>query len=124
MQPSQASIYRATERLLHFAIGVAERLPKSLPYKVLGERMIVEIMECLDCIVLAFQVKKGSARLEFINALIMRMTSVNTTFRAFVENRNSQLSQKQHEEFLRLITAISTQAGAWRSKNTMDAQNV
>ena len=86
--------------------------------------MIVEIMESLDCIVLAFQVKNGSARLEFINALIMRMTSVKTTFRVFVENRNSQLSQKQHEEFLRLITAVSTQAGAWRSKNTMDAQNV
>ena len=41
MKPSQASIYREIERLLEFTIPMAERFPKSLPYRELGGRLIL-----------------------------------------------------------------------------------
>jgi len=119
MKPSQASIYRAVERLLHYSIGVAERLPKSLPYRVMGERMVSDILNGLDYIVLAFQAQEGEPRLQCIDALILHLTSVKTTYRAFVNMK--VISPKQLNQFLRLITVVGTQAGAWRSKQLKDS---
>ena len=117
MKPTQASIYRAVERLLQFAIGVTERLPKSLPFRVLGECLIVDLKDSLDYIVLAFQAPQGAERLRCIDHLILRMTSVKTTFRTFLNAK--VVSPKQHSQFLGLITNVGTQAGAWRSKQLL-----
>lgn len=119
MKPTQASIYRAVERLLQFSIGVTERLPKSLPFRVLGECLIVDLKDSLDYIVLAFQAPQGVERLRCIDNLILRMTSVKTTFRTFLNAK--VVSPKQHSQFLVLITNVGTQAGAWRSKQLLDS---
>ena len=121
MKPSQASIYRTTERLLQYSIGIVERLPKSLPYRVLGERMVSDIMNALDYIVLAFQAEEGEPRLRCIDAFILHMTAVKTTYRVFVNAK--VISPKQLNQFLALASNISTQAGAWRRKQLKDPHN-
>ena len=73
MKPSQASIYREIERLLEFTIPMAERFPKSLPYRELGGRLILDLKESMDFVVLAFQAENRLERLECINAVVMRM---------------------------------------------------
>ena len=118
MKPSQASIYRATERLLQYSVGIAERLPKSLPYRVLGKRMISDLMNALDYIVLAFQAEEGEQRLRCIDAFIFHMTAVKTTYRVFVNQK--VISPKQLDQFLSLASNIGTQAGAWRRKQLKD----
>ena len=79
MKPNKASIYRDIERLLEWSIPVVERLPKSLPYRELGGKLVRDLSEALDFVVLAFQADGPLARLECINGMIMRMTSVKTS---------------------------------------------
>ena len=64
MKPSQASIYREIELLLEFTIPMAERFPKSLPYRELGGRLILDLKESMDFVVLAFQAENRLERLE------------------------------------------------------------
>ncbi len=81
--------------------------------------MVSDILNGLDYIVLAFQAQEGEPRLQCIDALILHLTSVKTTYRAFVNMK--VISPKQLNQFLRLITVVGTQAGAWRSKQLKDS---
>ena len=52
-------IYRAVERLYDLSFDVCERMPKSLPYNVLGDEMLRSLHDCLTIINLAQQAKEG-----------------------------------------------------------------
>ena len=114
MKPSQASIYRTTERLLVFTHGVVERLPKSIPNKVVGEQLVKDLLDTLKYITLAFQVSEGKPRLECIDALILSMTSVKTIYRELLMTKG--IDPRRHAQFIELADAIGAQAGAWRRK--------
>lgn len=119
MKPAQAPIYRAIERLLQWAIPITERLPKSLPFQTLGGEMIHDIKLCLDATIMAMQASDATTRLNCINVIIARMTTVKTTMRQFAQARvrdTPVVSYKQEAAFLDLINPIATQAGAWRNK--------
>lgn len=114
MKPGQSSIYRELELLLEFTIRITERLPKSLPWKTIGERTVNNIMDSLDFVCLAFQAEEGKKRLDVIDCLIVRMTSVKMSYRQMLNLR--QISPKQYADFLGKLNSIGTQIGAWRNK--------
>lgn len=114
MKPAQVSIYRVTERLLLWAVPIVERLPKSLPYQVMGRKVIEDIEESLDLITLALQSDGGDGRLQLLDLLTVRMTSVRTHFRILSELK--ALSLNQHAAYLEFATSIASQLGAWRKK--------
>lgn len=116
MKPSQASIYREIERLLEYTIPMAERFPKSLPYRELGGRLILDLKESMDFVVLAFQADNRLERLECINAVVMRMTSVKTTFRLLNRVRRDTISRGQYAQVLDMLNSIADQAGKWLRK--------
>lgn len=116
MKASQASIYREIERLLEWSIPVTERLPKSLPYKELGGMLIRDLKEALDYVVLAFQAEERLERLEYINAMVMRMTAVKTTYRMIHHARRDAISHGQYAQALDMLTSIADQAGKWLRK--------
>ena len=92
MKPGQSSIYRETELLLEFSVRVTERLPKSLPWQVMGKRLVGNLMDCL----------------------IVRMTAVKMVYRQMVNLKH--ISTRQYADFLGMLHSISTQVGAWRNK--------
>ena len=114
MKPGQSSIYRETELLLEFSVRVTERLPKSLPWQVIGKRLVSNLMDCLDFICLAFQSEEGKQRLGIIDCIIVRMTAVKMVYRQMVNLK--RVSPKQYADFLGMLHSISTQVGAWRNK--------
>lgn len=119
MKPTQTPIYRAIERLLQWAIPLTERLPKSLPYQVLGGEMIRDIKLCLDAVIAAMHTTDAQAKIVCIDAVIARMTAVKTTMRQFTQAKIKLapvVSYKQEIAFLDLLNPIAIQAGAWRSK--------
>lgn len=120
MKPAQLPIYRAVECLLIWAIPMVERLPKSLPYQVLGGRIIANINDCLDAIIFATQ-STDYTRIGQLNILIARMTTVKTAMRTLKATK--KIAANQEVQFLDLINPIAMQAGAWRNKVTKDAQN-
>lgn len=117
MKPNQASIYREIERLLEWSIPVVERLPRSLPYKELGGKLVRDLSEALDFVVLAFQAEGLAERVECINAVIMRMTSVKTTYRLLNRVRRDAISHGQYAQALDMLNVIADQSGKWIRKN-------
>lgn len=117
MKPNQASIYREIERLLEWSIPVVERLPRSLPYKELGGLLIRDLKEALDFVVLAFQAEGPLERVECINAVVMRMTSVKTSYRLMNRVRRDAISHGQYAQALDMLNVIADQAGKWLKKN-------
>ncbi len=117
MKPNQASIYREIERLLEWSIPVVERLPRSLPYKELGGLLIRDPKEALDFVVLAFQADGTLERVECINAVVMRMTSVKTSYRLLNRVRRDAISHGQYAQALDMLNVIADQAGKWLRKN-------
>ena len=117
MKPNQASIYREIERLLEWSIPVVERLPRSLPYKELGGLLIRDLKEALDFVVLAFQADGPLERVECINAVVMRMTSVKTSYRLLNRVRRDAISHGQYAQALDMLNVIADQAGKWLRKN-------
>lgn len=116
MKPNQASIYREIERLLEWTIPVADRLPKSVSWRELGGLLVRDLKESLDFVVLAFQTEDKLERLECLNGLVMRMTSVKTTFRLMHRVRRDILSHGQHAQMLDMMNSISDQTGKWLRK--------
>lgn len=119
MKPAQTPIYRAIERLLQWAIPITERLPRSLPFQTLGSEMIRDIKLCLDATIMAMQAPDAATRLQCINVIIARMTTVKTAMRQFAQARVKDtpvVSYRQEAAFLDLINPIATQAGAWHNK--------
>ena len=124
VKPAQTPIYRAIERLLQWAIPITERLPKSLPFQKLGGELIHDIKLCLDATIMATQATEPATRLQCIDIIIARMTTVKTTMRQFAQARIKGapvISYKQEAAFLDLINPIATQAGAWRNKTAQQA---
>jgi hypothetical protein len=120
MKPAQLPIYRVAERLLQWAIALTSRLPKSLPFQILGGDMIRDIKTTLDAIVMAITTQDLQKRLMAIELLIVRMTSVKMTMRQLVQARTVKgapvVSVKREIEFLDLANTLSAQAGAWQCK--------
>lgn len=126
VKPAQTPIYRAIERLLQWAIPITERLPKSLPYQKLGGEMIHDIKLCLDATIMAVNSADPKTRLQCIEIIIARMTTIKTTMRQFAQARIKGapvISYKQEAAFLDLIQPIATQAGAWLNKTAQRASN-
>lgn len=117
VKPNQASIYREIERLMEWSIPVVERLPRSLPYKELGGLLIRDLKEALDFVVLAFQADGTFERVECINAVVMRMTAVKTTYRLLNRVRRDAISHGQYAQALDMLNTIADQAGKWLRKN-------
>ena len=121
----QSSIYREVERLLFWAMDVVDRLPKSLAMQELGKKVMNDLTDCLDAVTLALQAEKGAARLEFIDVLILRMTSVKTIFRIMYEKSKQQntkvLTPKQYTVFLEFVRSISSETGRWRKAQTSES---
>lgn len=114
MKPGQSSIYREVELLLESSIRITERLQKSLPWRTIGERLINNLMDVLDFVCLAFQAEEGKKRLEVIDCIVVRMTSVKMVYRQMLNLK--QISSGQYADFLVKLNSISTQVGAWRNK--------
>lgn len=125
-KPSQAPVYRLTERLLSWAMPVAARLPKSLPFQVLGGRFVSNINDCLDIIATAYTLDRNSPTYEArkkdcYGCLILRLTSLKTLMRVFVRQRYANpkgelvpvVSPKQEGAFIDLINQIGIQIEAW-----------
>lgn len=114
-------IYRAIERIYDFSIDVGARLPKSLPYKVLGEGMLRDLRDSLALVNLAQQAEEGVGRLELIKALVVRMTSVKTDYRALYARSSKGparvLSPKQYAAFLDMMNEVSFQVSRWWKRN-------
>lgn len=78
-----------------------------------------DIKLCLDATITAMQASEAATRLQCINLIIARMTTVKTTMRQFAQAKVKNtpvVSYKQEAAFLDLINPIATQAGAWRNK--------
>lgn len=117
MKANQASIYRDIERLLEWSIPVVERLPRSLPYKELGGLLIRDLKEALDFVVLTFQAEGPLERMQCINAVVMRMTSVKTSYRLMNRVRRNAILHGQYAQALDMLNTIADQAGKWIRKN-------
>lgn len=114
-------IYRAVERLYDYSMDVCERLPKSLPYNVLGTEMLKSMRDSLIIINLAQQANEGGERLELIKALVVKMTAVKTDYRTLYgrssRSNNRVLTPEQYAKILDMITDISFQVSRWWKKN-------
>ena len=123
---SQAPVYRLTERLLSWAFPVISRLPKSLPYQVLGGKFISNLSECLDIISIAYALDKSSPvyearKKDCYGNLCVRLTSLKTAMRVFTRQRFTNpkgdlvpvVSPKQEGQFIDLINQVSVQVDAW-----------
>lgn len=98
MKPGQSSIYRETELLLEFSVRVTERLPKSLPWQVMGKRLVGNLMDCLDFICLAFQAEEGRKRLDEAALYCWHVQSPENAKRLgdAVSTMNSYLGSMKH----------------------------
>lgn len=125
-KPSQAPVYRLTERLLTWAMPVIGRLPKSVPFQVLGGKFITNLNDCLDIIAIAYSLDRESPtylarRNDCYGNLCVRLTSLKTMMRVFTRQRFTTpkgdlvpvVSPKQEGQFLDLINQIAIQVDAW-----------
>ena len=88
--------------------------------------MIRDIKLCFDATITAMQTSDATTRLQCINVIIARMTTVKTTMRQFAQARVKDtpvVSYKQEAAFLDLINPIATQAEAWRNKTAQQISN-
>lgn len=124
MKANQTPIYRAAERLLLWVIPLAERLPKSLPYQIIGSELVADIKRGIDDIICAMHAPDNAVKLRCINSLLARMASVKMTMRILLQMKIKYVpivSYKQEAAFLDLINPICTQAGAWKNKAAVAA---
>lgn len=103
--------------LLAWAAPVVDSLPKSLAAQTMGRKIIEDIMESLDAISLALIAEKGEARLELINILDVRLTSVRTALRTLVGMKMG-VSSKQQSQYIGMLANISGSVAKWRNANT------
>lgn len=113
-EPKKTPIYRASERLLSWAIPVVNSLPKSLASQTLGGLLIRDLHDSLNAITIALRATDKAQKIQCIKLLCVHLTAVQTVMRTFTENRF--VSLKQEAEFLDLVNQITTQAEAWLVK--------
>ena len=107
-------IYRASERLLSWAVPVVDSLPKSLASQTLGGLLIRDLRDCLNAVLLGQDTADVPAKIQCIRLLLTNLTAVRTTMRVFTEDR--YISVKQEMEFLDLVNPVQIQAIAWLRK--------
>ena len=83
----------------------------------MGGKLVRDLAEALDFVVLAFQAQGTLERVECINGVIMRMTSVKTTFRLMNRVRRDAISHGQYAQALDMLNVIADQSGKWLKKN-------
>lgn len=110
----QPPIYRASEKLLSWAVPVVDSMPKSLASQTLGGLLIRDLRDCLNSVLLAHDTADVPAKVQLIKLLLTNLTAVRTTMRIFTENR--YVSVKQEMEFLDQVNPVQVQALAWLSK--------
>ena len=124
MKASQASLYRKIELLLLWVMPVLDRLPKSLSCQELGKKALADLTDSLDLVSFALKAERGPQRLEYIDALIVRMTDLKTiirSFRTMSQNREPRvLTQDQYTTFIELLKPLSTEVGRRRASNAGD----
>ena len=124
MKASQASLYRKIELLLLWVMPVLDRLPKSLSCQELGKKALADLTDSLDLVSFALKAERGPQRLEYIDALIVRMTDLKTiirSFRTMSQNREPRvLTQDQYTTFIELLKPLSTEVGRGRASNAGD----
>jgi hypothetical protein len=123
---SQTPIYRLTERLLQWSVPAVERLPKSIPYQILGSRLVSNIAEILDFIVMAYELDSNlssyqqsrrhcyaniNARIIAIKTSVRVLTAVKYTDKK--HGKVPLISPKQEANFLDLVNQLAGQAMAW-----------
>ena len=103
---------------------VLDRLPKSLSCQELGKKALTDLTDSLDLVSFALKAERGPQRLEYIDALIVRMTDLKTIIRSFRTMSQSReprvLTQAQYTTFIELLKPISTEVGRWRASNAGD----
>lgn len=110
MQPAQAPIYRKTEELLELTFELVERIPKSLPNRISGEKVMDALYDALDFLYLALKKEqKGAHELQCMEAFALKMSKVKTIYRVFL--RRKVVSKKQYARALKLFHDIASQAG-------------
>lgn len=107
-------IYRAIERLLTWAVPIANSLPKSLASQTLGGLLIRDLHDCLNAVLLGQDTDDVPAKVQCIKVLITNLTGIRTTMRVFTGSH--YISVKQEMEFLDLINPIQIQAASWLRK--------
>lgn len=113
-QAKQPPIYRASERLLSWAVPIIDSMPKSLASQTLGGLFIRDLRDCLSTILLGQDATDAETKGQCIRILIANLTNIRTTMRIFTENR--YVSIRQEMEFLDLVNPIQVQAAAWLNK--------
>ena len=109
-----------------FAIPMISRLPKAVPYQVMGGRFINSISDCLDLIALAYTTDRkspdyDSVRRQYLSSLTLRIESLKTAVRIFKRVRHTNhkgdlvpvVAPRHEAEFIDLINQISIQLNAW-----------
>ena len=120
MKASQASLYRKIELLLLWVMPVLDRLPKSLSCQELGRKALTDLTDSLDLVSFALKAERGPQRLEYIDALIVRMTDLKTIIRSFRTMSQNREPRVQYTTFIELLKPLSTEVGRWRASNAGD----
>ena len=113
-EPRKTPIYRASERLLTWAMPIVNSLPKSLASQTLGGLVIRDLHDSLDAITLGLCTADKVQKAQCIRLLSVHLTAVQTAMRTFTEHK--YISLKQEAEFLDLVNQITVQADAWLAK--------
>lgn len=113
-EPRKTPIYRASERLLSWAMPIINSLPKSLASQTLGGLVIRDLHDSLTAITIGLCAIDKAQKAQCIKMLIVHTTAVKTAMRTFTEQR--YISLKQEAEFLDLVNQITVQADAWLAK--------
>lgn len=118
---AQGSVYRKIELLLVWVMPVLDRLPKSLSCQELGRKALADLTDSLDLATFALKAERGTHRLQYIDALIVRMTDLKTIVRTFrtmsIQREPRVLTQDQYTTFIELLRPISAEVGRWRASN-------
>ncbi|MBQ8049044.1 MAG: hypothetical protein IJ271_05535 [Bacteroidales bacterium] len=124
---AQGSVYRKIELLLVWVMPVLDRLPKSLSCQELGRKALADLTDSLDLATFALKAERGTLRLQYIDALIVRMTDLKTIVRIFrtmsIQREPRVLTQDQYTTFIELLRPISAEVGRWRASNAGTASS-
>lgn len=106
---------------------VLDRLPKSLSCQELGRKALADLTDSLDLATFALKAERGTLRLQYIDALIVRMTDLKTIVRIFrtmsIQREPRVLTQDQYTTFIELLRPISAEVGRWRASNAGTASS-
>lgn len=117
---SNSALYREIELLTVWLIGVGTRIPRGeRMLQVMAEQLMQTLMDAQAACASALLLSDVSAKLEYISALRLDMTLVQSVVKTWLEwsSQGGQsvriLTPKQHASFLRSMTSIGSQMHGW-----------